>query len=187
MSRVISRVIRVIRKKRRVRPTKYRHVETPRPFQPTFPINDVNQPPIEVEQADHKPVEVEQAHRKPVEVKQAHREPVTDYMDLAIKAAKALYQKTSLDHIDNVAAGLFKFDKDPHLHVTMPDVVAQEIFNWIITLSEQPIRPQAKLRLARKFIVSLDPETNPVENQESSVLVWPQWATPSKNRKHYNN
>jgi len=117
--------------------------ETLRPFQHACQVKAVNQPPIEVEQA--------------------HRKPVTDYVSFAIKAAKSLNQKTSLDHIERVTAGLFKFDVAPHLHITMPTMVAQEIFDWIITLSEQPIDEEEKLRLARKFIVSLAPVSSPVE------------------------
>ncbi|MFC1965073.1 hypothetical protein ACFLWG_03630 [Chloroflexota bacterium] len=136
-------VRRVIRKTKRPRRIKSHHVETLIPYQHAFQVEAVNQPPIEVEQA--------------------HRKPVTNYLSLAIKAAKALYRKTSLDHIDKVAEGLFTFDLDPHLHTTMPDIVAQEIFDWIITLSEQPMDEEEKLRLARKFFVSLAPVSSPVE------------------------
>jgi len=169
----MARVRRVIRKTKRLRRTKYHHVgtlsdgrpkqekyftrssgmnyvgtpewqgETLRPFQHACQVKAVNQPPIEIEQA--------------------HRKPVTDYVSLAIKVAKALNRKTSLDHVDKVAEGLFIFDVGPHLNITMPDMVSQEIFNWIITLSEQPIDEEEKLRLARKFIVSLAPVSSPVE------------------------
>ena len=143
----MSRVRRVIRKTKWLHRTESHHMETRTPFQHDFQVKAVNQPPIEVEQA--------------------HRKPVTDYVSLAIKAAKSLNQKTSLDHIDKVAADLFKFDVDPHLHITMPDIIAQEIFDWIITLSEQPIHGKEKLRLARKFIVSLAPVSFPVEKPEA--------------------
>ena len=172
----MRRVRRLIRRTKWVR-TKYQNVETQDPFEPPFQtdysnlpyiqVNDVNKPPVKLEQA---PIEVEQA---PIEVEKAHRKPVTDFVSLAIKAAKALNKKTSLAHIDNVAEGLFKFDMDPHLHITMPDIVSQEIVNWIITLSKQPILPDEKLRLAKKFIVSLAPVNSSVEEQENLPLVWP--------------
>ena len=149
----MARVRRVIRKTKWVRRPKYHHVETLRPFQPTYQAIFKDQPPFEINAVN----------RPPIEVAKAHPKPVTDYVSLAIKAAKSLNQKTSLDHIDKVATGLFKFDVDPHLHITMPDIIAQVIFDWIITLSEQPIDEEEKLRLARKFIVSLAPVSSPVE------------------------
>ena len=177
--------VRVIRKTKRLHRTKYHHVgtlsdglpkqekpftsssgmnyigtpewqvEPLRPFQQACQVKAANQPPIEAEQA-------------PIKVEQAHRKPVTDYVSLAMKVAKALNGKTSLDHVDKVAEGLFIFDVDPHLQSKMPDMVSQEIFNWIITLSEQPIDEEEKLRLARKFIVSLAPVSSPVEKLEKS-------------------
>jgi len=129
--------------------------ETLRLFQDDCQVKAVNKPPIEVKQ-EH------------LEVKQEHREPVTDYLSLAIKAAKAYYRNTSLDHVNKVAKNLFRFNRTEHLENIMPDVVAQEIYDWIITLSEQPIYPEKKLRLAREFIVSLAPVSSPVEKPATS-------------------
>ena len=81
-----------------------------------------------------------------------HPKPDTDYLSLAIKAANKYYRNTSLDHVNKVAKGLFSFKRTEHLQNKMPDVVAQEIYDWIITLSEQPIYPEKKLRLATEFI-----------------------------------
>ena len=169
----MARVKSVIRKTKRLRRIKYHHVgtlsdgrpkqekyftsssgmnyvgtpewqgETLRPFQHASQVKAVNQPPIEVEQA--------------------YRKPSTDYISLAIKVAKALNGKTTLNRINKVAKGLFRFDATSHLNKRMPDVVSQEIYDWIVTLSEQPIDEEEKLRLARKFIVSLAPVSSPVE------------------------
>ena len=144
----MARVRRVIRKKNRLLRTKSHDVETPRPFQHAFQVKAVNQPPIEVEQA--------------------YRKPVTDYVSLAINVAKKYNRKTSRDHVNKVAKGLFRFDATSHLNKRMPDVVSQEIYDWIVTLSEQPIDEEEKLRLARKFIVILDPVSSPVEKLEAS-------------------
>jgi len=174
----MSRARRVIRKTKRLRRTKYHRVRTlsdDLPIQETYFTSSSglnyggtpecqgetlipSQHACQVKAVNQPPIEVEQARRKPV---------VTDFVSLAIKAAKELNQKTSLEHVDKVAEDLFKFDKDPHLHITMPDIVAQEIFDWIITLSEQPMYEKERLRLARKFIVSLAPVRSPVENPEA--------------------
>jgi len=159
----MARVRRVIRKTKWVRRPKYHHVETLRPFQPAYQAIFKDQPPFEINAVNQPPSQINAVNQPPIEVAKAHPKPVTDYVSFAIKTAKSLNQKTSLDHVDKVAADLFKFDVDPHLHITMPDVIAQGIFDWIITLSEQPIHEKEKLRLARKFIVSLTTVSSPVE------------------------
>ena len=122
----------------RHKPHKYeQRSERLRLFQDACQVKAVNQPPIEVEPA--------------------YRKPVTDYISLAINAAKALSGKTTINRINKVVKGLFRFDVISQLNKCMPDVVSQEIYDWIITLSEQSISEEEKLRLARKFIVSLAP------------------------------
>ena len=84
----------------------------------------------------------------------------TDYLALAIKIGKALYEKTSIDHVRKVAKSIFTFDLAPPVHFTMPDIVAQEIYDWIITLSEQPIDDEEKLKLIRKFTKYINSATS---------------------------
>jgi len=118
--------------------------ETLRLFQLISQVKAINQPPIELEQTSTKHV--------------------TDYVSLAIRAANDFHQKTSFAHVNEVAKGLFKFDIGSNLRGTMPDIVSQEIYDWVITLSEQPIDEEEKLRLAKKFIASLALASSPVEN-----------------------
>ena len=150
---------RLIRKQKRLRLIKYRQVGTPsngrhkprayeqrvetlRPFQDTSQVKVVNKPPIEA--------------------KQVYRKPVTDYLSLAIKVAKAYNRKISREHVNKVAKGLFRFNATSHLDKKMSDMVSQEIYDWILTLSEQRINEEEKWRLAREFIVSLAPAGSPV-------------------------
>ena len=100
--------------------------------------------------ADHNPKESEDVNQKLT----------TEYTALAIKVAKGVYQKTSLNRVESVAKALFKFEMAPPIHITMPDMVAQEIFNWAITLGVQPIDENEKLKLLRKFFISLAPVRN---------------------------
>lgn len=146
--------------------TKDQNVETRGPFEPPFQIDYSNQPPFQIDSVNTTPIKWPAVNKPPVKLEQAPRKPLTDYVSLAIKAAKALNKKTSLEHIDKVAKDLFKFDIDPHLHIIMPDVIAQEIFDWIITLKERPMLEQERLKLARKFIASLDSESTPVEKPD---------------------
>ena len=96
----------------------------------------------------------------PKESEDTKQKITTEYIALAIKVAKGVYQKTSLNRVDDVAKDLFKFEMAPPIHITMPDMVAQEIFNWAITLGGQPSDENEKLRLLRKFFISLAPVRN---------------------------
>jgi hypothetical protein len=96
------------------------------------------------------------AEQQPKKTELENTESTTDYLALAIKIGKALYEKTSLDHVRNVAKSIFTFDLAPSVHFTMPDIVAQEIYDWIITLSEQPINDEEKLKLTRKFVMRIN-------------------------------
>jgi len=162
----MRRVRRLIRRKKLVR-AKHQNVETQEPFEPLLWIDYSSQPPVQVNALNTPPVKLDAVNKPPVKLEQAPRKPFTDYVSLAIKAAKEFNQKTSLEHIDKVAKDLFKFDIDPHVHVTMPDVVAQEIFNWIVTLKDRPMFEQERLKLARKFIASLASESSPVEKPDA--------------------
>ena len=118
--------------------------ETLRLFQLISQVKPINQTPVKAEQTPHRHV--------------------TDYVSLAIRAANIFHQKTPFAHVNEVAKGLFKFDIGSNLRGTMPDIVSQEIYDWVITLSEQPIDEEEKLRLAKKFIASLALASSPVEN-----------------------
>ena len=157
---------RLIRRKKLVR-AKHQNVETQDPFEPLYRIDYSSQPPVQVNALNTPPVKLDAVNKPPVKLEQAPRKPFTDYVSLAIKAAKEFNQKTSLEQIDKVAKDLFKFDIDPHVHVTMPDVIAQEIFNWIVTLKDRPMLEQERLKLARKFIASLASESSPVEKPDA--------------------
>ena len=106
--------------------------------------------------------QVKAVNKPPIEVKQACCKPAIDYLFLAIKLAKVCSGKTSRDHVNKVAKGLFSFDATSHYDKKMPDMVSQEIYDWILTLSEQRINEEEKLRLAREFIVSLTPVSSKV-------------------------
>ena len=148
-------------------PIKHQDVETQEPFEPLIQIDYSNQTPVQVNVSNIPTVKLDTVSKTPDKLEQAPRKPFTDYVSLAIKAGKNFNRKTSLEYIDKVAEDLFKFDLDPHVHIIMPDVVAQEIFDWIVTLKDQPMREQERLKLARKFIDSLASESSPVEKPDA--------------------
>ena len=91
--------------------------------------------------------EAKTTDKHPKESEDTNQKLTTEYIAMAIKVAKGVYQKTSLNRVDDVAKALFKFEMAPPIHITIPDMVAQEIFNWAITLGVQPIDEKEKLRL----------------------------------------
>jgi hypothetical protein len=162
----MHRVRRLIHRTNFLPRTKDQNVETRDPLEPLIQIDSVNKPYVKLPVLNTPYVKSPAVNSPPVKLEQAPRKLLTDYVFLAIKAAKALNKNTSLEHIDKVAKDLFKFDIDPHLQIIMPDVIAQEIFDWIITLKERPMREQERLKLARKFIAILDSENTPVEKPD---------------------
>lgn len=172
----MHRVRRLIHRTKLLPRTNDQNVEIRDPLEPLIQIDSVNKPYVKLPVINtsyvklpvvNKPyVKSPAVNTPPVKLEQAPRKLLTDYVFLAIKAAKALNKNTSLEHIDKVAKDLFKFDIDPHLQIIMPDVIAQEIFDWIITLKERPMREQERLKLARKFIASLDSENTPAEKPD---------------------
>ncbi len=162
----MRRVRRIIRRTKLVH-KKHQDVETQAPFEPPFRVDYSNQPPVQVN-ANVPPVKLDAVNKPPVKLERAPRKQSTDtdYVSLAIKVAKEFNQKTSIEHIDKVAEDLFKFDRDPQVHVTMPDVIAQEIFDWIVTLKDQHMFEHEKLKLAREFIAGLASESSPVEKPD---------------------
>lgn len=103
------------------------------------------------------------------EAKLENSKKATKYLSIAVKVGKALYEKTSLDHVRKVAKSIFTFDLAPPVHFTMPDIVAQEIYDWIITLGEQPIDDQEKLKLIRKFANNIN-MTNSSEKKSGKIM-----------------
>jgi len=162
----MRRVRRLFRRTKLLPRAKDQNVETREPLEKLIQMDFVNTPYVKLPVVNTPYFKLPAVNTPPVKLEQAPRKPLTDYVSLAIKAAKALNKNTSLEHIDKVAKDLFKFDIDPYLHIIMPDVITQEIFDWIITLKERPMREQERLKLARKFIASLDSESTPVEKPD---------------------
>jgi len=108
--------------------------------------------------------EVKTTEKQANEVKIENSKKATKYLSIAVKVGKTLYPKTSLSHVRETAKKIFTFELAPPVHFTMPDIVAQEIYDWIITLGEQPIDDEEKQKLIRKFALCLNSETSSEEN-----------------------
>lgn len=129
--------------------------ETKELFQRVGQAGETSEPQIEIQQPRE---EIKQVETKEVSPKTA-----VDYHFLAIKVAESLKRKTSLSYVREVAEAVFKFDASPHTDLRITDTISQEIFDWIMTLSEQSIDNEEKLRLAKKFIGYLAPADSPLK------------------------
>jgi hypothetical protein len=106
--------------------------------------------------------------QKSKEVEDENGKQATDYLALAIRIGKALYQKTTINQVRKIAKSIFTFELAPPVHFSMPDIVAQEIYDWIITLSKQPINDEEKLKLIRKFANRINTTSISEENTATS-------------------
>ena len=85
-----------------------------------------------------------------------------DYKFLARQLGKALGRKVSYQKVAKIAKDLFNFECKLHPDSGMVYMNSQNIYDWVISLSEQPISNQRKMRLLRQFISVLAPEDSPL-------------------------
>ena len=85
-----------------------------------------------------------------------------DYKFLATQLGKALGRKVSYQKVDKIAKDLFNFESKPHPDSGMVYMNSQNIYDWVISLGEQPISNQRKMRLLRQFISVLAPQDSPL-------------------------
>jgi hypothetical protein len=82
---------------------------------------------------------------------------VINIRQLAFKVSEILRSKTTESMIEEVASSLFDFKAEFHTNTDISSTVGQSIYDWIMTLGEQPINQETKLRLLRQFIAAMAP------------------------------
>ena len=92
-----------------------------------------------------------------------------NYKLIALKIGEGLKNQTTMNQIGRMASAIFDFDVTPHLHNSITSSHSQEVYSWIMTLSEQPVPEQKKLRLLKEFISSIAPEDSPLRNILSTL------------------
>ena len=75
-----------------------------------------------------------------------------DFEPIAFRLGEGLKRQASTDQINRAARAVFKFDASLHNHPKITSIHSQTIFDWIMTLDEQPISEKRKLELLRQFI-----------------------------------
>jgi len=91
-----------------------------------------------------------------------YKEEQINWKLIAIELGEGLKSQTSLNEIGRMASVVFDFDASPHTHPNITSSRSQVVYGWVMTLSEQPISQEKKLRLLTQFIESLTPEDSPL-------------------------
>ncbi len=93
---------------------------------------------------------------------------------LALEAGKALENRVSLPRIKEAASKIFEFNLTSHPNSKITGRTLKEIYDWIMTLAEQPYTRTKKLVFVKKFIAAMAPPCHPLRTIVYSGNVNPQ-------------
>jgi hypothetical protein len=88
--------------------------------------------------------------------------PEINFKRIAIELGEGLKYQTSLNEIGRMASAVFDFDVSPHPHPSITSGRSQTVYDWVMTLSEQPISQEKKKQLLKQFIDALTAEDSPL-------------------------
>lgn len=83
---------------------------------------------------------------------------MTNYKLIAIKLGESLKYGSSVNEINRIAKAVFTFSKREHPNDSITSVRAREVYDWVLTLSEQNLSEVDKGKLLSDFIKELAPE-----------------------------
>lgn len=87
---------------------------------------------------------------------------MTNYKLVAIKLGEGLKYGTTIRQIEQMATSIFDFGCDPYPHENITSVRSQSIYDWVMTLANQPIDEERKKSLLQNFVYSLTAEDDPL-------------------------
>jgi len=79
---------------------------------------------------------------------------------IALQLGEGLKNQTTINEIGRMASAVFTFEVISHPHTKITSIRSQTIYDWVMTLSEQPISTEMKMRLLKQFVGSLTPENS---------------------------
>lgn len=88
--------------------------------------------------------------------------PKTNFRLVAIELGEGLKGQTSVNQINRMASAVFDFNAVSHPHESITSVRAQTVYDWVMTLSKQPISEERKSQLLKEFVHALAPENSPL-------------------------
>jgi hypothetical protein len=88
---------------------------------------------------------------------------IIDFGTLAYKIGEMLKNKATERQIEIISSALFNFKAEEHVNANIVNIVSQSIYNWVMTLGEQPISQERKSRLLKQFVGALAPLGSPLK------------------------
>jgi len=86
----------------------------------------------------------------------------TDFKLLATQLGSALGNKVTYQKVDKAAKAVFNFESKTYEDSGMAYITSQNIYDWVMTLAEQPVGNERKIKLLKKFIGAIAPENSPL-------------------------
>ncbi|MCD6490733.1 MAG: TIGR02391 family protein [Candidatus Korarchaeota archaeon] len=93
---------------------------------------------------------------------------------IGIKLGEGLKYTASINEINRIASAVFDFEVSSHPHESITSSRSQLIYDWVMTLAEQPIEEKKKLQLLQEFINALAPEDSPLRNLIKETVKLPE-------------
>lgn len=88
---------------------------------------------------------------------------------IAIKLGEGLKNISTINDISRIAKAVFDFEVKSHPLESITSSRSQLVYDWVMTLSEQPIDEESKLHLLDQFIRNLTPS----DSQLRSIIRFP--------------
>ncbi|OQX55858.1 MAG: TIGR02391 family protein [Candidatus Cloacimonas sp. 4484_209] len=91
---------------------------------------------------------------------------------IGVKLGEGLKYDTSINEINRIAIAIFDFTESSHSNESITSSRSQLIYDWVMTLAEQKIDDERKLKLLQEFINALTPENSSLRSliKESTQL-----------------
>jgi len=94
-----------------------------------------------------------------------------NYKLIAIKMGEKIKYERSIKEIKRIARAIFPFDKKVHPNEDITSERAQEVYDWVLTLSEQNLTEADKVEFLEEFIKELAPELSLSQTSDGFEIV----------------
>jgi hypothetical protein len=94
-----------------------------------------------------------------------------NYKLIAIKMGEKIKYERPIKEIKRIAGAIFPFDKKVHPNKDITSERAQEVYDWVLTLSEQNLTEADKVEFLEEFIKELAPELSLSQTSDGFEIV----------------
>ena len=93
---------------------------------------------------------------------------------VGIKLGEGLKYSTSINEINRIAKAIFDFSLSSYPEESITSSRSQLVYDWVMTLDEQPISEGKKLQLLQDFMNALIPKDSSLRNLIKDTAKLPQ-------------